>query len=48
LTSIDIRRTACNVRHVSDSLKVQDKKLVLTGATRDALKNPLEFKYAKE
>ena len=31
-----------------DSLKIQDKKLLLTGANKDALKNLPEFKYAKD
>lgn len=31
-----------------DSLKMQDKKLLLAGATKDALKNLPEFKYAKD
>ena len=31
-----------------DSLKIQDKKLVLTGANKDALKDLPEYKYAKD
>ena len=31
-----------------DSLKIQDKKLLLTGASKDALKDLPEFKYAKD
>ena len=31
-----------------DSLKIQDKKLLLTGANKDALKDLPEFKYAKD
>ena len=31
-----------------ESLKVQEKKLLLPGATKDALKNLPEFHYAKE
>jgi len=31
-----------------DSVKIQDKKLLLTGANKDALKNLPEFKYAKD
>ena len=31
-----------------DSLKMQDKKLFLTGATKDALKDLPAFKYAKD
>ena len=31
-----------------DSLKIQDRKLLLTGANKDALKDLPEFKYAKD
>jgi hypothetical protein len=31
-----------------ESLEMQDKKLLLTGATRDTLKTLPEFKYAKD
>ncbi len=31
-----------------ESLKMQDKKLLLTGATKDTLKTLPEFKYAKD
>ena len=31
-----------------DSLKMQDKKLLLTGATKDTLKDLPAFKYAKD
>ena len=31
-----------------DSLKIQDRKLLLTGANKDALKDLPEYKYAKD